>query len=63
MVRGGQMETKVNCVEVKKILGKSAEDLTDDELKVCVAKLQQLVEWILDEYEKQVFGKTIRELA
>lgn len=55
------METKVSVEEARRILGKKSDSLTDQELIIYLARLQQLVEWILDEYERKIFGRTIRE--
>jgi hypothetical protein len=49
--------------EAREILGDTAKQLTDEQLKDICVEIQFLVESWLDEYEESVFdGKTLREL-
>jgi len=49
--------------EAREILGDTAKQLTDEQLKDICVEIQFLVESWLDEYERSVFnGKTLREL-
>jgi hypothetical protein len=46
----------------RKILGETAKDMSDDELKDQIVMAKYLVESWLDEYEKSIFeGKTLKE--
>ena len=48
---------------LKKLLGASAESMSDSELKVVLADFQALIDSWLDAYEKRVFdGNTLQDL-
>ena len=49
--------------EAREILGDTAKDLTDDQIKDILVEIQYLVECWLEEYERKIFnGKTLNEL-
>lgn len=49
--------------EAREILGKTAKDLNDDELKDILVEMRYLIECWVDEYERKIFnGKTLNEL-
>lgn len=49
--------------EARKILGKTAEGMTDEQLQDQLVKIQYLAESWLDDYERSIFdGKTLSEL-
>lgn len=48
--------------EARQILGKTAEEISDEQLQDQMTKLKYLAESWLDEYEKSIFeGKTLSE--
>lgn len=50
--------------EARKILGKTAEEMSDEELQNQMTMMKFLAESWLDEYEKSIFdGKTLQELV
>jgi hypothetical protein len=53
----------VDIEEARVILGDTARQLTDEQLKDICVEIQYLVETWLDDYERSIFGdKTLREL-
>lgn len=49
--------------EARKILGKTAENLSDEEIQDQLTKIQFLAESWLDDYERSIFdGKTLAEV-
>jgi len=53
----------VDIEEAREILGDTAKQLTDEQLKDICVEIQYLVETWLDDYERSIFGdKTLREL-
>lgn len=49
--------------EAREMLGDTAKDITDDELKDILVEIQYLVECWMEEYERTIFnGKTLNEL-
>lgn len=49
--------------EARKILGKTAENLSDEQIQDQLVKIKYLAESWLDEYEKSIFGgKTLNEI-
>lgn len=49
--------------EAREILGDTAKDITDDELKDILVEIQYLVECWMEEFERTIFnGKTLNEL-
>ncbi len=58
-----QDEKQKTIQEARDILGKSAEELTDDQVYDLVNEIQYLVDTWLEEYEQKIFeGKTLKEL-
>lgn len=58
-----QNERQKTIQETRDILGKSAEELTDDQIFALVSEIQYLVDTWLEEYEQKIFeGKTLKEL-
>lgn len=55
--------SEVTIEKAKKILGKSAEGMTDEELQNQLVLMKSLVESWMDDYESSIFdGKTLYEL-
>ncbi len=53
---------ETDIAEARKILGKAAEEMTDEEVKNQIACIQCLADSWLDEYERKIFkGKTLNE--
>jgi hypothetical protein len=53
----------MDVVEARKILGKSATSLTDDQVKDIIAMTDSLTSSWLDDYEKSIFnGQTLSEI-
>ncbi len=53
----------ITVEEARKILGKTAEELSDEQLQEEMAKIRFLAESWLDEYERSIFeGKTLNEI-
>ena len=49
--------------EARKILGKTAEGMSDEQIQDQLTKIKYLAESWLDEYERSIFeGKTLNEL-
>ena len=45
------------------IMGETLGNLPDDELEIHITKLQHLIDYWMDEYEKQLFdGKTLQQV-
>ena len=59
-----EQNEKVKTIqEARDILGKSAENLTDDQVHALSTEIQYLVDTWIEEYEQKVFdGKTLKEL-
>lgn len=54
---------EIDLEEARKILGKTAESLSDEQLRDQVSMINFLAESWLDDYERSIFdGKTINEL-
>lgn len=62
-MKANSSDSDMSIKEARKVLGKQAENLTDDEVGNMVAKLKYLAEGWLDTYERKIFkGKTLNEL-
>ena len=49
--------------DAREILGDTAKDITDDQLKDILVEIQYLIESWLEEYERKIFnGRTLNEL-
>lgn len=49
--------------EAREILGETANELSDDELKDILVEMDYLIETWIEEYERKIFnGKTLNEL-
>lgn len=56
--------SKISVEEARKILGKVAEGMSDEQLLEQLAKMEYLTEGWLDQYEKSIFGgKTLNEFS
>lgn len=53
----------ISLEEVREILGGEAKGTTDDQLRSVIANFDFLADWMLEEYEKKIFGKPLRELG
>ena len=52
-----------NITRTRKLLGKTAENLSNEQIQCIVAEFQFLINSWLDEFEKEVFGdKTLKEV-
>jgi len=50
-------------IQTRKLLGKTAEGLSDEQIHCIVSEFQFLINSWLDEYEREVFGsKTLKEV-
>lgn len=55
-------KTELTIEEVRKILGKIAEGMSDEQIQDQMTKIKILAESWLDDYEKSIFeGKTLNE--
>ncbi len=52
-----------NVIRTKRLLGKTAENISDEQIGIIVTEFQFLIDTWLDEYEKGVFnGMTLKEI-
>ena len=52
-----------NILRTRKLLGKTAENLSNEQIQCIVAEFQFLINSWLDEFEREVFGeKTLKEV-
>jgi len=52
-----------NIIRTRKLLGKTAEDLSNEQIQCIVMEFQFLINNWLDEFEREVFGeKTLKEV-
>ncbi len=58
-----QNKDENRIIQTRKLLGKTAENLSDEQIHCIVAEFQFLFNSWLDEFEKEVFGgKTLKEV-
>jgi hypothetical protein len=58
------IEDEKEIRETRKILGKCAEGMTDEEIKHQITCIDYLISTWLDEYERSIFdGKTLQEVT
>ncbi|OGK21960.1 hypothetical protein A2866_06105 [Candidatus Roizmanbacteria bacterium RIFCSPHIGHO2_01_FULL_39_8] len=58
-----QNKDKNRIIQTRKLLGKTAENLSNEQIHCIVTKFQFLINSWLDEFEKEVFGgKTLKEV-
>lgn len=56
--------SKISIEEARKILGKVAEGMSDEQLQDQLTKMEYLTEGWLDQYERKIFdGKTLNEFS
>lgn len=53
----------MDITEAREMLGEEAKGLSDNQLQSIIANFDFLADWMLEEYEKKVFGKPLRELV
>jgi len=58
-----QNKDENKIIQTRKLLGKTAESLTDEQIQCIVAEFQFLINSWFDEFERDVFsGKTLKEI-
>ena len=63
LITNNPLEHTENLAKAREILGKLANELSDEELKTIVTEIQFLTDSWLDEFEKSIFeGKTLNKL-
>lgn len=49
--------------QARDILGEKADCLTDEEIKTTITVFDRLTDFVLDSYEQDTFGKTLKEMG